>query len=94
MTNNTLYLVQSSFNESPAMLEKLKQLYITNDAVVLMGEAVLYASAVLANGINQIYVLENEAENLAQLESAQIEVISYNQFADLALKFKRSIRLK
>ncbi len=24
MTNNTLYLVQSSFNESPAMLEKTK----------------------------------------------------------------------
>ncbi len=94
MTNNTLYLVQSSFNESPAMLEKLKQLYIENDAVVLMGEAVLYASAVLANGISQVYVLENEAENLAQLESTQIEVISYNQFADLALNFKRSIRLK
>ena len=94
MTNNTLYLVQSSFNESPAMLEKLKQLYVENDAVVLMGEAVLYANSVLANGISQVYVLENEAENLAQLESTQIEVISYNQFADLALNFKRSIRLK
>ena len=94
MTNNTLYLIQSSFNASPAMLEKLKQLYITNDAVVLMGEAVLYANSVLTDGISQVYVLENEAENLAQLESAQIEVISYNQFADLALKFKRSIRLK
>lgn len=94
MTKNTLYLIQSDFNSSPAMLEKLKQLYIENDAVVLMGESVLYANALAIQDLNHVYVLENEAENLACTNSTQIKVISYAQFADLALNFNRSIRLK
>lgn len=94
MTNNTLYLIQSNFNASPAMLEKLKQLYVEKDAVVLMGEAVLHANSAFIQDLSQVYVLETEAENLAQSDLANIHVISYAQFADLVLNFKRSIRLQ
>ncbi|MFC6053274.1 sulfur relay protein TusB [Acinetobacter sp. Ac_877] len=94
MTNNTLYLVQSSFNTTPAMLKKLKQLYAENDAVVLMGEAVLHQNAEFIQNLDHVYVLETEAENLAQSDLANIQVISYAQFADVVLNFKRSIRLQ
>lgn len=94
MTNNTLYLVQSSFNATPAMLKKLKQLYAENDAVVLMGESVLHHNAEFLQNLNHVYVLETEAENLAQSDLANIHVISYAQFADVVLNFKRSIRLQ
>lgn len=94
MTNNTLYLVQSSFNASPTILIKLEQLYIENDAVVLMGEAVLHATIAFIQSLNHVYVLENEVENLTKPVSEKIQVISYAQFADLTLNFKRSISLK
>ena len=94
MTNNTLYLVQSSFNASPTIFKKLENLHSENDAVVLMGEAVLHANNTFIQNLNHIYVLENEVENLTQSISEKIQVISYAQFADLALNFKRSISLK
>ena len=94
MTNNTLYLVQSSFNASPAAFNKLEKLHSENDAVVLMGEAVLHANTAFIQSSHHVYVLENEVENLIQPISEKIQVISYAQFADLALNFKRSISLK
>lgn len=94
MSDQTLYLIQSSFNATPAMLRKLEQVYAENDAVVLMGEAVLHASSACVQHLKKIYVLENEVENLTPHHLANIHVISYDQFADVVLNFKRNIRLK
>ena len=57
-----------------------------------MGDAVLHVeNSILLN--KSVYILENEAENLAS-NLSHIQVIAYTAFADLVLQSHRSISLK
>lgn len=92
MKHQTLFLIQSSDQATPHILHKLAHLATANDAIVLMGDAVLHVeNSILLN--KSVYILENEAENLAS-NLSHIQVIAYTAFADLVLQSHRSISLK
>lgn len=94
MTDKTLYLIQSSFANTESVLNKLTQIYAHQDAIVLMGDAVLFYEAAQLQNKDPIYVLENDAEILPTQPQKQIQRITYAEFSDLVLNFKRSISLK
>lgn len=93
MSNQTLYLVQSQTNQTESALSKLDQIYSPTDAVVLMGDAVLFWKSDFLSR-KTVYILENDAEILVEPLSANIRIISYTEFADLVLNFNRSISFK
>lgn len=41
MSNKSLYLLQSNFSTTPAVVAKLEKMYSPEDSVILMGESVL-----------------------------------------------------
>ena len=94
MSDSTLYLVQSTFAHTDASINSLLQLYANGDAVVLMGDAVLFIEDVRLKNLTNIYVLENDAEILADTLPSSIQLMNYAEFADLVLNFTRSISLK
>ena len=94
MSDSTLYLVQSTFAHTDASINTLLQLYANGDAVVLMGDAVLFIEDVRLKNLTNIYVLENDAEILADTLPSSIQLMNYAEFADLVLNFTRSISLK
>ena len=89
--SSCLYLIQSDYGQTPHVLTKLRQTYQTGDAVVLMGESVLCIDQTLPDF--SVYVLAHDAQALISLP-AQVQVLSYSQFADLCLAYTRCIRLK
>lgn len=93
MSDKTLYLIQSSFQHTDAVLNQLERIYSTHDSVVLMGDAVLFAQDPRILNKQHVAVLENDAEILVGSLPTQIQKLSYDQFADLVLDFKRCIRL-
>lgn len=93
MSDKTLYLIQSSFQQTDAILNQLERIYSTHDTVVLMGDAVLFVQDPRVLNKQHIAVLENDAEILVGSLPEQIQKLSYDQFADLVLDFKRCIRL-
>jgi sulfur relay protein TusB/DsrH len=93
MSNKTLYLVQSSFHTADTHLNKLANVFTEQDAVVLMGDAVLHHQhETLTHHLN-VYALTNDLEVLGQVGHDLIN-IGYDQFADLCLQFTRCISLK
>ena len=94
MSDSTLYLVQSTFAHTDASINTLLQLYANGDAVVLMGDAVLFIEDARLKNLTNIYVLENDAEILADTLPSSIQLMNYAEFADLVLNFTRSISLK
>jgi sulfur transfer complex TusBCD TusB component (DsrH family) len=94
MSTSNLFLIQSAYHATTAVIEKLRQLYSANDAIVLMGDAVLLANDDFFKSLAVIYVLDNESANLPDAQQTNIKVISYAEFADLTLSFARSISLK
>lgn len=94
MSDSTLYLVQSTFAHTDASINTLLQLYVNGDAVVLMGDAVLFIEDARLKNLTNIYVLENDAEILAETLPSSIQLMNYAEFADLVLNFTRSISLK
>ena len=94
MSDSTLYLVQSTFAHTDASINSLLQLYVNGDAVVLMGDAVLFIEDARLKNLTNIYVLENDAEILADTLPSSIQLMNYAEFADLVLNFTRSISLK
>lgn len=94
MTTATLFLIQSPFSNTEHALGKLNELYCAKDAVVLMGDAVLALASQHLSAISQIYVLENEAELISNTELNHYNLISYDEFSDIVLSFKRCISLK
>lgn len=94
MSDSTLYLVQSTFAHTDASINSLLQLYANGDAVVLMGDAVLFIEDARLKNLTNIYVLENDAEILAETLPSSIQLMNYAEFADLVLNFTRSISLK
>ncbi|MEG0482140.1 MAG: DsrH/TusB family sulfur metabolism protein [Acinetobacter sp.] len=93
MSDKTLYLIQSSFQQTDSVLNQLERIYSTHDAVVLMGDAVLFVQDPRILNKQHVAVLENDAEILVDNLPTQIQKLSYDQFADLVLDFKRCIRL-
>lgn len=93
MSDKTLYLIQSSFQQTDAVLNQLERLYIPHDHIILMGDAVLFAQDPRVLNMQHVAVLENDAEILVDALPTQIQKLSYDQFADLVLDFKRCIRL-
>lgn len=92
--SNTLYLMQSEYSRTPAMLDQLDQIYATDDAVVLMGDAVLVFDSAQLKDKASVYALENDADILANQDLSALKIINYAEFSDLVLSFKRCISLK
>lgn len=93
MSNKSLYLLQSSFSATPAVVAKLEKMYSPKDSVVLMGESVLQFEQPFLQQLNCIYVLDTDAEILAGKEVKNMQIISYAEFADICLNYTRCIRL-
>ena len=93
MSNKSLYLLQSSFSATPAVVAKLEKMYSPKDSVVLMGESVLQFEQPFLQQLNCIYVLDTDAEILAGKEVKNMQIISYAEFADICLDYTRCIRL-
>ena len=93
MSNKSLYLLQSSFSATPAVVAKLEKMYSPEDSVVLMGESVLQFEQPFLQQLNCVYVLDTDAEILAGKEVKNMQIISYAEFADICLDYTRCIRL-
>ena len=94
MSEKTLYLVQSHFANTQSMLNKLSQLCIAQDSIVLMGDTVLAVQAQRFQSPSEIYILENDAELLAASVDLAVKIINYAEFAELVLSHTRCISLK
>ncbi|WP_110974917.1 MULTISPECIES: DsrH/TusB family sulfur metabolism protein [unclassified Acinetobacter] len=92
--SKTLYLVQSPFAATELALSKLQNLYQSGDDVVLMGDAVLYIQHPFIQQLACVFVLEQDAENIAAAYPSNLETISYARFAELCLNHSRCISLK
>ena len=92
MSNKSLYLLQSSFSATPAVVKKLEHVYSPEDSVILMGESVLQYEQPFLQQLNCIYVLDSDAEILAGKEVKNMQIISYAEFADICLNHTRCIR--
>lgn len=94
MSDKTLYLIQSEYRYTDQILNQLLQLYTDQDHVVLTGDSVLFVDDLRLQDKQNLYVLKNDAEILVQALPAHILSISYAQFADLVLDFRRCVSLK
>ena len=92
--SKTIYLVQSPFAATELALSKLQNLYQSGDDVVLMGDAVLYIEHPFIQQLACVFVLEQDAENIAAAYPSNLETISYARFAELCLNHSRCISLK
>ncbi|MEG0828389.1 MAG: DsrH/TusB family sulfur metabolism protein [Acinetobacter sp.] len=92
--NKTLYLVQSPFSATEQALSKLQNLYQPGDDVILMGDAALYIEHTFIQQLACIFVLEQDAENIATVHPNNLKTISYARFAELCLSHSRCISLK
>lgn len=93
MSNQSLYLVQSTFAATDTTLSKLAQIYSVQDTVILMGEAVLKLSHPFVQQLQGLYILDKDAEILVDQMPENVTVISYAEFADICLQYTRCIRL-
>ena len=94
MSDKILYLIQSEYHHTDQILNQLLQLYTDQDHVVLTGDSVLFVDDLRLQDKQNLYVLKNDAEILVQALPAHIQSISYAQFADLVLDFRRCVSLK
>lgn len=94
MSNHTLYLIQSNYANTESILTKLNSIITSDDSVVLMGDAVFFSQSVNTQICSNLYVLENDAENIPNVASVDFKIINYDQFSDLILAYTRCITLK
>lgn len=94
MLTATLYLIQSDYSSAEAKLTQLQSMLHSGDCVVLMGDAVLHAHHVALLSLEQLYVLDTDAALLSSPKPAQLNVISYSQFADICLAHTRCMTIK
>lgn len=99
MSTATLFLVQASFSALNTTLEQLKTLLQPEDAVVLMGDAVLAfvqtEHATLLSNMTKLYVLEADHKQIAQVTTAYpVHLLSYADWATLCLAHQRIVTLK
>ncbi|AUM25979.1 DsrH like protein [Acinetobacter pittii] len=94
MNPSTLYLVQSSYHATPKIIEELRNLFRVGDQIVFMGDSVAQLSAEMIQPFKSVSCLSIEKDLLDTDILAQINVLDYDQFADLVLTFNRCISLK
>ncbi|OTG87145.1 hypothetical protein B9T31_05930 [Acinetobacter sp. ANC 4558] len=91
---STLFLIQSDFAATPHILNKLQSLYMQDDFIILMGEAVQFITDAFLQTLNKIYLLETDCDTLMNLDIKNIEIIQYQDFAKLCIQHTRCISLK
>ncbi|WP_372402989.1 DsrH/TusB family sulfur metabolism protein [Acinetobacter piscicola] len=94
MSQHTLFLIQSEFGKTSACLEQWASMSNANDAVILMGDAILFVQDARIQQHTTVYVLETDLDLLATPLSQNVQTLTYATFADLVLDFKRCISLK
>jgi sulfur transfer complex TusBCD TusB component (DsrH family) len=94
MISPVLYLIQSDYSNTANMLNKVLQLYTSDDSVVLMGEAILFSDQAVLKQLKKIYILENDAEIFCDRQTTDLNILNYSEFADLCLQYKQCITLK
>jgi len=94
MNPSTLYLVQSTYHNTPNIIDELRDIYQVGDQIIFMGDSVARLSAQVIQQFESISCLGIEKDLLDTDTLAQINVLDYDQFADLVLTFNRCISLK
>jgi len=94
MNLKSLYLIQSNYLDADAILAKFEQIYAVDDAILLMGDAVLWVENAQLTAKKNIFILANDAELLTGPIPAHIQIIDYAAFADLVLAYTRCISFK
>lgn len=94
MNPSTLYLVQSTYHNTPNVIDELSHLYQAGDQIIFMGDSVARLSAQIIQQFKSVSCLSIEKDLLDADTLAQINVLDYDQFADLVLTFNRCISLK
>lgn len=94
MSQPTLFLIQSEFSKTATCLEQWTKMSNANDAIVLMGDAVLFAQDPSIQQHPLVYVLETDLDLTATVLTENVKTLSYAAFADLVLDFKHCISLK
>ncbi|WP_092747066.1 hypothetical protein [Acinetobacter boissieri] len=88
MQNPTLFLIQSNYANTEKQLQRLSALLQADDAIVLMGEAILHAHRIQTT--YKVYVLDSEKQ-LLTIQTPH--VIDYPSFADLILQYAKVVRI-
>lgn len=93
--DKSLYLVQSDYEKTLPILERIETIYSENDSIILMGEAVLHYMNQFLIEKFRIYILESELGLLnEELVPSHIKILNPSQFADLVLEYNRCITFK
>lgn len=94
MNPSTLYLVQSTYHNTPNVIDELGNLYQKGDQIIFMGDSVARLSAEMIQQFESISCLSIEKDLIDTDTLTQINVLDYDQFADLVLTFNRCISFK
>ena len=94
MNPSTLYLVQSTYHNTSKVIDELRNIYQVGDQIIFMGESVARLSTEIIQQFESVSCLSIEKDLLDTDTLAQINVLDYDQFADLVLTFNRCISLK
>ena len=94
MNPSTLYLVQSTYHNTSKVIDELRNIYQVGDQIIFMGDSVARLSAQVIQQFESVSCLSIEKDLLDTDTLAQINVLDYDQFADLVLTFNRCISLK
>lgn len=94
LAHSTLYLLQSDHAQCSQKIQELALLVAAQDAVVLMGDAVLHLNNPTLLQFQTCYVLKSDLDILPQAPAEHFKQLDYTQFAQLILGFKRCISLK
>lgn len=91
MQNKSLYLIQSDYVKTAQSLDKIEQIYSVDDAIVLIGDAVMWIEDVRLLNKANIFILEHDTALLVHSPPPHIQVINYAEFADVVLSYTRCI---
>lgn len=91
--DKSLYLVQSDYDRTPAILNRIGDFYADTDAIVLMGDAVLHYMDTRLMNKAHVYLLERELDLLPD-HPTHIQILDPAAFADLILRYHRCITFK
>lgn len=94
MNPSTLYLVQSTYHNTPNVINELGNLYQEGDQIIFMGDSIARLSSELIQQFESVSCLSIEKDLIDKDTLAQINVLDYDQFADLVLTFNRCISFK
>lgn len=91
---NTIYLLQGNYVQTQATLQKLTTLLTEQDVIVLFGEAILAWLDEKMQLSNPIYMLDEEQIYVQKIDNLSINIISFDELADLILAYQQCVRLQ